>query len=251
VLKAAETPLPLKSGIASGIARKYEIEAPGGYQTWFLAGSSNKGIRAVPTRGIGIIVTDREAPESSVSVTKIAEVPVYQAMADGKTDAPGIKGPGVLVISNRLTMKSDGRYEWDLSLPQGEADDRAHARFRSAQQVRAEGHPGRVHAHRREAVLACLRAELLDLRARGLRLEQGVVDGAGDLARVEVGAGLQPEAGRPLAHQPSQAVGTAAPGGGVAGAGRLVRAAAHLGEHGPHDAVDEEGVAHRSLGSFR
>jgi hypothetical protein len=68
---------------------------------------------------------------------------------------------------------------------------------------------------------------------------------------VEVGAGLQPEAGRPVADQPSQAVGTAAAGRGVAGAGRLVRASAHLGEHGPHDTVDEEGVAHRSFGSLR
>ena len=51
VLKVAETPMPLKSGIAAGLARKFEIEAPGGYQTWFLAGSSNKDLRAVRADG--------------------------------------------------------------------------------------------------------------------------------------------------------------------------------------------------------
>ncbi len=37
--------------------------------------------------------------------------------------APGIKGPGVLVICNSLTIKSDGRYKWELSLFPVEADE--------------------------------------------------------------------------------------------------------------------------------
>ena len=68
VLKVAETPLPLKSGIAAGIARKFEIEAPGGYQTWFLAGSSNKDVRAVRMGTGDKIVRIREAPAAAVGV---------------------------------------------------------------------------------------------------------------------------------------------------------------------------------------
>lgn len=52
-LKVAETPQPLQSGIAAGLARKFEVEAPAGYQTWFLAGSSTKDIRAVKSDGTG------------------------------------------------------------------------------------------------------------------------------------------------------------------------------------------------------
>src|SRR4051794_11912830 len=40
VLKVSETPSPLESVIAKGLARKFEVEAPGGYQAWLLAGSS-------------------------------------------------------------------------------------------------------------------------------------------------------------------------------------------------------------------
>ena len=68
VLKVAETPLPLKSGIAAGIARKFEVEAPGGYQTWFLAGSSSKDVRAVRMGTGDKIERIREAPAAAVGV---------------------------------------------------------------------------------------------------------------------------------------------------------------------------------------
>lgn len=37
-LKIAETPVPLKSGIAAGLERRFAVERPGGFQPWFLAG---------------------------------------------------------------------------------------------------------------------------------------------------------------------------------------------------------------------
>jgi hypothetical protein len=68
VLKVAETPRPLSSVIAKGLARQFEVEAPGEYQAWFLAGSSNKDIRAIRTQGGKPIVPDRNEPESSIGV---------------------------------------------------------------------------------------------------------------------------------------------------------------------------------------
>ncbi|HEY3787980.1 MAG TPA: c-type cytochrome [Urbifossiella sp.] len=67
VLKVAETPVPLQSVIARGLARKFEIAAPGGYHAWLLAGTTNKNVRAVRMNG-GQIVPLREAPAASVGV---------------------------------------------------------------------------------------------------------------------------------------------------------------------------------------
>jgi mono/diheme cytochrome c family protein len=67
VLSVAETPAPLKSGVAAGLARKFEIEAPAGYRAWLLAGQSGKEPRAV--RADGTTVTLREGgTEQSVEV---------------------------------------------------------------------------------------------------------------------------------------------------------------------------------------
>jgi len=65
-LKVNETPQPLQSGIAAGLARKFEIEAPAEYQAWFLAGTSPKDLRAVKADGTGgRIVPDRDAAEAT------------------------------------------------------------------------------------------------------------------------------------------------------------------------------------------
>ena len=63
-----------------------------------------------------------------------------------------------------------------------EADDRAHLDRRVAQQLGAQRDPGRVDAHRREAVLGRLLAQLDDLVARGLGLEQRVIDAGANAA---------------------------------------------------------------------
>lgn len=64
-LKVAETPSPLQSGIATGLGRKFEIEAPPGFTAWFLAGTSDKDIRALRTDGSVRIVPKAGAQEVS------------------------------------------------------------------------------------------------------------------------------------------------------------------------------------------
>jgi cbb3-type cytochrome oxidase cytochrome c subunit len=50
-LVVAETPGPLKSLLATGLARKFEVTIPGGYQAWFLAGMTSKEPRAFDSTG--------------------------------------------------------------------------------------------------------------------------------------------------------------------------------------------------------
>ncbi len=52
-------------------------------------------------------------------------VTIGSGNANGRraTLAPGVKGPGVLAIGQRLTIRAGGRYQWELSLPQGSGDE--------------------------------------------------------------------------------------------------------------------------------
>ena len=54
VLKVAETPVPMRASVAAGLIRKFEVEAPGGYQTWLLAAAGTKEPRAISTDGRAI-----------------------------------------------------------------------------------------------------------------------------------------------------------------------------------------------------
>lgn len=63
VLKVAETPTPLRSPIASGVTRRFAIEAPGGYRAWFLAGMTSKSPRSIRPGG-GQITPVPDAVES-------------------------------------------------------------------------------------------------------------------------------------------------------------------------------------------
>lgn len=66
VLKVQETPVPLKTGVAAGFRRQFQVEVPGGYQAWLLAGITNKPARltngtvtadvAIPTAGNRVIL---------------------------------------------------------------------------------------------------------------------------------------------------------------------------------------------------
>jgi cbb3-type cytochrome oxidase cytochrome c subunit len=51
ILEVAETPSPLKGLLATGLARKFEADVPGGYQAWFLAGTAGKEPRAYDAKG--------------------------------------------------------------------------------------------------------------------------------------------------------------------------------------------------------
>lgn len=61
-LKVAETPSPLKSGIASGVSRRFAVERPGGYQPWFLAGVATRDPRAFGADGAAVAL-DLKAAE--------------------------------------------------------------------------------------------------------------------------------------------------------------------------------------------
>lgn len=64
VLKVAETPSPLKSSVATGLRRSFEVELPAGYQAWFLAGTTTKDVRVL--REDGTTTTPRaDDPEPS------------------------------------------------------------------------------------------------------------------------------------------------------------------------------------------
>jgi hypothetical protein len=66
VLKVAETLRPMKASVATGFARQFTVEAPGGYHAWLLAGQSSKPPRVLPTDGARSLVLDLKADEPTV-----------------------------------------------------------------------------------------------------------------------------------------------------------------------------------------
>jgi cytochrome c2 len=62
VLRVAETPTPLKSSVATGLRRTFDVEAPAGYQAWLLAGVTSKDVRVL---GEGATVPRADDPEPS------------------------------------------------------------------------------------------------------------------------------------------------------------------------------------------
>jgi len=65
-LMIAETPSPLKSLLATGLARKFEVTVPGGQQAWFFAGTTAKAPRAYDAVGKPLKL-DLKAAEVSAS----------------------------------------------------------------------------------------------------------------------------------------------------------------------------------------
>ena len=122
---------------------------------------------------------------------------------------------------------------------QREADHRAHADAAAGEQPRAQGDPGRVHAHRREPELRRLAAEVLDVLTRGVGLEQRVVDHRRDTRR-RPAERVDADAGGPRVDHRPQPIGTAVAQDAVArarrhGTARRRRGRRHLG----HDDVDQ------------
>ena len=66
VLRVAETPLPVKASAATGVSRRFDLEVPGGYQTWLLAGMTAKDVRVVHVRDGGQITPLRDAAVSEI-----------------------------------------------------------------------------------------------------------------------------------------------------------------------------------------
>ena len=66
VLKVAETPLPLKSAVATGFLRKFALESPAGYRAWLFAGESTNAPRVVSAEGAKSIALDLKSEEPLV-----------------------------------------------------------------------------------------------------------------------------------------------------------------------------------------
>jgi mono/diheme cytochrome c family protein len=69
VLKVSETVIPRKMIIAPGFTRRFSVEAPAGYHTWFLAGLAGKEPRALDEAGAPKAVQKSDAAAPVLSVT--------------------------------------------------------------------------------------------------------------------------------------------------------------------------------------
>ena len=74
VLRVAETPMPIKASAATGLGRRFTVETPSGYQTWFLAGVASKEPRALHTTGGETVKPVEETPESGLGASGLRVV---------------------------------------------------------------------------------------------------------------------------------------------------------------------------------
>lgn len=73
VLKVTETPLPVKTSVATGLQRRFAVESPAGYSTWFLGGQSTKDPRVVTKAGKRVAL-DLKADEPLISAAGVRVV---------------------------------------------------------------------------------------------------------------------------------------------------------------------------------
>jgi mono/diheme cytochrome c family protein len=66
VMKVAETPVPIKTTVATGFKRQFAVEVPAGYRAWFLAGQSIKEPRVIAAAGGRTPALDLKADEPLV-----------------------------------------------------------------------------------------------------------------------------------------------------------------------------------------
>jgi mono/diheme cytochrome c family protein len=69
VLKVSETAIPLKPSVAVGFRRQFDIETPGGYRAWFLAGQTTRDPRAVDAAGEVLKTLDLKSAEPLVNAS--------------------------------------------------------------------------------------------------------------------------------------------------------------------------------------
>ncbi len=66
VLKVAETPIPIQPSLATGLVRRFALEAPAGYTAWLLAGQTTKEPRVIDAQGKKGPAIDFTAEEPAV-----------------------------------------------------------------------------------------------------------------------------------------------------------------------------------------
>lgn len=110
-LKVAETPVPLKSGIAAGLERRFAVVRPGGYQPWFLAGAAVRDPRAIGPDGASVVL-DLKAAEVKLPAGARLVLP-----ADGDRAAVLAAPDAPAGAEWRLVPRTGGGWNAVLRLP--------------------------------------------------------------------------------------------------------------------------------------
>jgi len=119
-LTIAETPWPMTTTIATGFRRHFEIEAPGGYHTWFLAGRSTRKPR---------LLTNQEPPQKF----DLSTGTMLQAVSGLRVVLPG-EGTSVVVLEANSApegtvwhffQRQEGEWLVHLRLPENKRNWRA------------------------------------------------------------------------------------------------------------------------------
>lgn len=125
-LLVAETPSPLKSLLATGLARKFEVTIPGGYGAWFFAGMTGKEPRLFDSAGAPVKI-DFKADEvlaSAVRTRVVLSAEGDRATVFEAVDAPPgtswrfvqHKSGGWLAILRLPVSKSEQKVGFSLNL---------------------------------------------------------------------------------------------------------------------------------------
>lgn len=126
VLDVAETPSPLKTQLATGLSRKFEVAVPGGYQAWLLLGATPKQPRAFDGTGKPLKI-DFKADEVLIPNDRtrfVVPTDGDRAALYELTDAPAgmvwrlvpTRADGWLVVLKLPASKEPKRYTFSANL---------------------------------------------------------------------------------------------------------------------------------------
>jgi hypothetical protein len=115
VLNVSETIIPVKASVATGIIRRFAVDAPSGYRAWLLAGQSSKEPRVVTWPGRPVLtMTINQNPEEFL-VTASGVLIVLPQDGDRAIALEAIGAPEG--TEWRFAPKSDGSWLMILRLP--------------------------------------------------------------------------------------------------------------------------------------
>jgi hypothetical protein len=84
----AESPIPVKSGVAAGVRRKFDLKVPGGFQAWLLAGATGGQPRAFDASGAPVRLDLTAAIASAPGTARIVLPDADRAVVLDLVDAP-------------------------------------------------------------------------------------------------------------------------------------------------------------------
>ncbi|QJX00203.1 c-type cytochrome [Frigoriglobus tundricola] len=118
VLDVAETPFPLKTLFAPGLGRKFEATVPGGFQAWFLAGSTNKEPRVYDAAGKAVKIDPKAETVTAPAVGTRVVLP-----GDGDR-ATVLEAAGAPAGSTWRFVPNKGGWLAVLKLPEARAEQK-------------------------------------------------------------------------------------------------------------------------------